>query len=95
MIEVLDLKFEEYINETKIQERVKAIAAELNLKYAGKDPLFLGILSCSFVFISDICNRESCSIWRSRCRMAVISMYYQFFKWYSIVRNGSCWYVSV
>ena len=47
------------------------------------------------IFISDICNRESCSIWRPRCWMAVISMYYQFFKWYSIVRNGSCWYVSV
>lgn len=56
----------------------------------------MGVFVCIFAFLFlDICNRESCSIWRSRCRMAVISMYYQFFKWYSIVRNGSCWYVSI
>jgi len=54
MIEVLDLRFEEYISEEKIQERVKAIACELNQKYAGKDPLFLGILNGSFMFIADI-----------------------------------------
>ena len=54
MIEVLDLRFEEYISEEKIQERVKAISNELNLKYAGKDPLFLGILNGSFMFISDL-----------------------------------------
>jgi len=54
MIEVLDLRFKEYISEERIQERVKAIASELNLKYAGKDPLFLGILNGSFMFIADI-----------------------------------------
>lgn len=54
MVQVLNLKFEEYISETKIQERVKAIALELNEKYAGKDPLFLGILNGSFMFIADI-----------------------------------------
>ncbi len=54
MIEVLDLQFEEYISEDKIQERVRAIAEELNLKYAGKDPLFLGILNGSFMFIADM-----------------------------------------
>jgi hypoxanthine phosphoribosyltransferase len=54
MVQVQNLKFEEYISENKIQERVKAIAAELNAKYAGKDPLFLGILNGSFMFIADI-----------------------------------------
>ena len=54
MIEVLDLKFEEYISQEKIQERVKAIAIELNQKYADKNPLFLGILNGSFMFIADI-----------------------------------------
>lgn len=54
MVEVLDLRFKEYISEEKIQERVKALAAELNRKYAGKDPLFLGILNGSFMFIADI-----------------------------------------
>jgi hypoxanthine phosphoribosyltransferase len=54
MVQVLNLKFEEYISEIQIQERVKAIALELNTKYAGKDPLFLGILNGSFMFIADI-----------------------------------------
>ncbi len=54
MIEVLDLQFEEYISEDKIQERVRAIADELNLKYSGKNPLFLGILNGSFMFIADM-----------------------------------------
>lgn len=54
MVEVLDLRFKEYISEEKIQERVKALASELNLKYAGKNPLFLGILNGSFMFIADI-----------------------------------------
>ena len=54
MVDVLDLRFKEYISEEKIQERVKALAAELNRKYAGKDPLFLGILNGSFMFIADI-----------------------------------------
>lgn len=54
MVEVLDLKFEEYIPAGKIQERVKEIAVQLNEKYEGKDPLFLGILNGSFMFIADI-----------------------------------------
>ncbi len=54
MVEVLDLKFDEYIPASKIQERVKEIAVQLNEKYEGKDPLFLGILNGSFMFIADI-----------------------------------------
>ena len=54
MIEVLDLKFKEYISEESIQERVKTIAQELNKKYNNKNPIFLGILNGSFMFISDI-----------------------------------------
>jgi hypoxanthine phosphoribosyltransferase len=59
MIEVLDLKFEEYISEAKIQERVKQIAKELSEKYVDKNPLFLGILNGSFMFIADIFKHVS------------------------------------
>ena len=59
MIEVLDLKFEEYIGQEKIQERVKEISEELNQKYADKNPLFLGILNGSFMFIADIFKNVS------------------------------------
>lgn len=59
MIEVLDLKFEEYISQEKIQERVKEISEELNQKYADKNPLFLGILNGSFMFIADIFKNVS------------------------------------
>lgn len=54
MVKVLDLKFKEYISEEKIQERVREIAEDLNKKYKDKDPLFLGILNGSFMFIADI-----------------------------------------
>lgn len=40
------------------------------------------------IFISGICNRESCSIWRSRCWMAVISMYYQFLSGIQLLGMG-------
>lgn len=59
MIEVLDLKFEEYISQEKIQERVKEISIDLNQKYADKNPLFLGILNGSFMFIADIFKNVS------------------------------------
>jgi hypoxanthine phosphoribosyltransferase len=59
MIEVLDLKFEEYISQEKIQERVKEISEELNQKYVDKNPLFLGILNGSFMFIADIFKNVS------------------------------------
>jgi hypoxanthine phosphoribosyltransferase len=54
MIQVLDLKFKEYISAEQIQARVREIAEELNTKYSGKNPLFLGILNGSFMFIADI-----------------------------------------
>lgn len=54
MVEVLDLKFDEYISEEKIQERVRDIAYQINKKYAGKNPIFLGILNGSFMFVADV-----------------------------------------
>lgn len=56
----------------------------------------MGVFVCIFAFLFLIFVIVRAAVFgESRCRMAVISMYYQFFKWYSIVRNGSCWYVSI
>ena len=54
MIKVLDLKFTNFISEEEILKRVKELAGELNHDYKDKNPLFLGILNGSFMFISDL-----------------------------------------
>lgn len=43
-----------YIDQSQITERVKEIASEINQEYAGKTPIFIGILNGAFVFLSDL-----------------------------------------
>ena len=54
MIRVHDKDFIEFLSATKIQERVTALALQINADYAGKKPLFLAILNGSFMFASDL-----------------------------------------
>ena len=42
------------IDEVSIQKRVKEIATELRSKFKDKKPIFIGVLNCSFIFISDL-----------------------------------------
>jgi hypoxanthine phosphoribosyltransferase len=53
-ITVHDKKFDIYLSETAIQERVKNIAESINKEYEGKRPLFIAILNGSFMFASDL-----------------------------------------
>mgnify|MGYP000965292779 CR=1 FL=1 len=53
-IRVHDKEFEPYITEREIQDRVKAIAEEINRDYSGKRPLFIAILNGSFMFAADL-----------------------------------------
>ena len=53
-IQVFDKIFEPYITATQINEQIKKIAAQLNIDYAGKRPLFIAILNGSFMFASDL-----------------------------------------
>lgn len=53
-IKVHDKTFDIYLSESAIQERVKAIAEEINKEYQGKRPLFIAILNGSFMFAADI-----------------------------------------
>ena len=53
-IQVLDKTFEPYLKEAAIQEKISALAAQLNKDYAGKRPLFLSVLNGSFLFTADL-----------------------------------------
>ena len=46
--------FEIMISEQKIKDRVKELAAQINADYAGRIPVFIGILNGSFIFFADL-----------------------------------------
>lgn len=54
IVQVRDKQFALYIPEEKITQRVKELAAQMNTDMADKDPLFLVVLSGSFVFAADL-----------------------------------------
>jgi hypoxanthine phosphoribosyltransferase len=47
-------KFEIFLPEALIQEKISALATEINAAYAGKKPLFIAVLNGSFMFASDL-----------------------------------------
>ena len=51
---VADLEFKLLIDAEEIKNRVDAIAVALNAEYAGKKPLFVGVLNGCFVFMADL-----------------------------------------
>ena len=53
-INVLDKEFVPYLLEKEIQEKITALAVQLNKDYAGKRPIFLSILNGSFLFTADL-----------------------------------------
>lgn len=53
-IKIKDLSFKPLINESELQQLIKNVAFQINKKYAGKSPLFLGVLNGSFMFMSDL-----------------------------------------
>lgn len=42
------------LSEDQIQQRIQALGKQLTLEYAGKVPIFIGILNGSFIFLSDL-----------------------------------------
>ncbi|RMG87281.1 MAG: hypoxanthine phosphoribosyltransferase [Bacteroidetes bacterium] len=57
-----DLKFEPYLSEATIRERVREVAKAIETDFKGKCPVFLAILNGSFVFAADLiraCNIPS------------------------------------
>lgn len=51
---VLDKEFIPYLSEASIQEKIAALAIQLNKEYEGKRPIFLSILNGSFLFTADL-----------------------------------------
>jgi hypoxanthine phosphoribosyltransferase len=54
LLKVHDKTFDIYLSESTIQQRVKAIAEEINKDFLGRRPLFIAILNGSFMFASDL-----------------------------------------
>jgi hypoxanthine phosphoribosyltransferase len=53
-VTLFDKIFEPYLTASQIQEKVKALAAELDAHYRDKKPLFIAILNGSFIFAADL-----------------------------------------
>lgn len=53
-LKVHDKYFVPWLSEEVILERVQQIADQINIDYAGKKPLFIGILNGAFMFASDL-----------------------------------------
>lgn len=53
-IRIHDKVFTPHISAEAIQERVTQLAEQINAEYAGKNPLFLGILNGAFIFAADL-----------------------------------------
>ncbi len=66
-IKLHDKSFNIYIEEDKIQEKVKSLAEQISFDYKDKNPLFIAILNGSFMFAADLfknleINAEICFI---------------------------------
>ncbi len=46
--------FVPFIEENKLQERVKELGEEISRDYQGKTPIFIGVLNGAFLFLSDL-----------------------------------------
>jgi hypoxanthine phosphoribosyltransferase len=46
--------FVPFIDERKIQERIKELGEEITRDYKGKTPIFIGVLNGAFLFLSDL-----------------------------------------
>jgi hypoxanthine phosphoribosyltransferase len=46
--------FDLYISAERIQARIKELSAQIDRDYAGKVPIFIGVLNGSFIFIGDL-----------------------------------------
>lgn len=53
-ITVHDKVFIPFIAAAALQEKIQALASQLNADYAGKKPLFIAILNGSFMFAADV-----------------------------------------
>jgi hypoxanthine phosphoribosyltransferase len=53
-IKIKDKTFALAYSEAELQKNIKAVAERINQDFAGKNPLFLGVLNGSFMFAADL-----------------------------------------
>ncbi|PLK42339.1 hypoxanthine phosphoribosyltransferase [Emticicia sp. TH156] len=54
MKHIKDKNFVPFIESETLQTRIKALAHQINKDYEGKNPLLIGVLNGSFMFVSDL-----------------------------------------
>ena len=54
MKQIRDKFFVPFIESEPLQSRIKTLAQEINKDYAGKNPLLIGVLNGSFMFVGDL-----------------------------------------
>jgi len=57
IVRLHDLHFEPFISEAELGRAIGAVAADINTAYAGKRPLFVGVLNGAFFFASELIKR--------------------------------------
>ena len=68
-MKIKELEFKKFIAADKIDEKVKAIAAQISTDYADKCPVFLPILNGSFIFASDLIKEVT-----TPCRVSFVKV---------------------
>lgn len=56
-IKLLDKTFRVMIPAEEIDKAVERVAQQLNVRYEGRTPIFLGVLSGSFLFLADLVRK--------------------------------------
>jgi len=70
IIQAHDKKFKPYISADEINNRIKKLAEEISIDYAGKRPLCIAILNGSFMFASDLFKHISIDVEISFIKLA-------------------------
>ena len=68
-MQIKGIDFIEFISEEQIQQKVLALASQINEHYAGKTPVFLPVLNGSFIFAADLLKHVSIP-----CRLSFVKM---------------------
>ena len=72
-VKIKDKTFRVMIDAEKISHRVNEIAEQINKDYAGKSPLFLGVLNGAFLFTADLFKKINLSCELSFVRVSSYS----------------------
>ena len=54
MVTIDNLKFEVYIPEAEIKQKVAEVAARINKDYADRKPILIAVLNGVFIFAADL-----------------------------------------